>query len=340
MTRLTRNGVSLLIAQVLLVTCASVAGHDLQIGAERGTASASLPATAYLCPMHPDVRSEEPGRCPRCSMALVAVGASLKTRYHLDVETTPRVLRSGVDGTVRFTVRESRTNTVVQKFEQVHERLFHLFVISQDLEHFAHLHPTLAQDGSLDVDVRLPRPAPYHFFADFLPAGGAPQLLHRALVSADYDGTLAKAARALPLDLSDKVVNGIRIRLETPEQLAGREQIISCWLEDATTGAPITDLEPYLGAWGHLLIVSWDLQDVVHSHPVAAVSDEGGPRIGFQQRFPRTGRYRMWAQFQRDGEIAIAQFTINVAETSVGHVLDVNRAGPVRGAEIDSARFR
>src|SRR5688500_12676101 len=191
MTRLTRHAAWLLIAQALLASCASAAAHDIQAGAERGTASVSLPATAYLCPMHPDVRSDESGRCPRCGMALVAVGASVNTRYHLDVETTPRVLRSGVDGTIRFTVRESRTNAVVQRFEQVHERLFHLFVISQDLEHFAHLHPTLAQDGSLDVDVRLPRPGPYHFFADFMPVGGAPQLLHRAFVSADYDGTLA-----------------------------------------------------------------------------------------------------------------------------------------------------
>ena len=328
----------LLMAHAVLVGCASVGEPDAS--ALPGTQALSAPATAYLCPMHPDVRRSEPGRCPRCSMALVAVGAPLNTRYHLDVETSPRVLQSGVDGTVRFTVRESRTNTVVRRFEQVHERLFHLFLLSQDLEHFEHLHPTLAPDGSLDLTLRLPRPGPYHFFADFLPAGGVPQLLHSALVSADYDGTLANAERPLTPDLTDKIVNGVRIRLETPEQLAGREQIISCWLEDAKTGEPVKDLEPYLGAWGHLLIVSSDLQDVVHSHPVAAVSDEGGPRIGFQQRFPRTGRYRMWAQFQRGGEIAVAQFTINVAETSVGDVLDVDGAGGVGRTELDQARSR
>jgi len=273
-------------------------------------------------------------------MALVAVGAAANTRYHLDVATSPAVLRSGVKATVRFTVREARTNTVVHKFEEVHERIFHLFVLSQDLEHFEHLHPTLEPDGSLVVDVRLPRPGLYHFFADFLPEGGAPQLLHSAFVSADYDGTLARAGRQLATDVSDKVVNGMRVRLETPEQLAGREQIISTWLEDAKTGEPIKDLEPYLGAWGHMLIVSWDLQDVVHSHPVAAVSDAGGPRIGFQQRFPRKGRYRVWAQFQRGGEIAIAQFTLDVADRSVGEVLDVDRAGRVARTHVDDGPLR
>jgi hypothetical protein len=327
----------------LLIACAFVL--DASVVAQdttgpRGTESIAVPAGAYMCPMHPDVRANEPGRCSRCGMALVAAGAPLNTRYHLDVETSPRVLRSGVDGTVRFTVRESRTNAVVRRFEQVHERLFHLFLLSQDLEHFEHLHPTLTADGSLEIGLRLPRPGPYHLLADFLPTGGVPQLLHTVLVSSDYDGTFAKAERRLTPDVSDQIVNGVRIRLETPEQLAGREQIISTWLEDAKTGEPIKDLEPYLGAWGHLLIVSSDLEDVVHSHPVAAVSDEGGPRIGFQQRFPRTGRYRLWAQFQRGGESVIARFTINVAETSVGHVLDIEGAGGIGRAKVDQARFR
>ena len=273
--------------------------------------------TGYHCPMHANVRSAVPGTCPRCGMTLVAGPTQpLSTEYHFEIETSPRVLRSGVPGTVRFVVREAGSGTIVRRFETVHERMFHLFLVSQDLEYFAHLHPELRSDGSLDMTLELPRPGPYHFYADFLPVGAMPQLLHAAIVTADYEGTLAAAERPLATDLTDKVVEGIRVRLESPKQVAGREQVISVFLEDTASGHPVTDLERYLGAWGHVVILSWDLADVVHSHPLTEVSDEGGPRIVFSQRFPRAGRYRVWTQFQRRGEMVIASFTLDVAEAT------------------------
>jgi len=287
----------------------------ISIGCASAPRHAASPA-AYLCPMHPDVRSATPGWCPRCGMRLVGVTEPVSTRYHLDVDTTPPVVRSGVATDVRFVVREARGETVVRRFEEVHERVFHLFLVSQDLEYFAHLHPLLQPDGSLELQIRLPRPGPYHFFADFLPAGGAPQMLHATLVTADYTGTLAAAARRLEPDLSDKVIEGTRVRIDTPQQIAGREQLITCTVEDAATGAPATDLEPYLGASGHMLIASADLAEVVHSHPVAAVSDDRGPRVVFQQRFPRPGMYRIWAQFQRGGKLVVASFTLEVADAT------------------------
>jgi hypothetical protein len=306
----------------------------------------SQAATVFRCPMHPDVRETAPGTCPRCGMALVAAASHpAAAEYHLEVESRPSAFRSGVPSHIRFRVREARTATVVQQYETVHERAFHLFLVSQDLEHFEHLHPELRPDGSLDLTLEFPRPGPYHFYADFLPAGGLPQLLHTAVVTADYDGTLASAERALATDMADKVVDGLRVRLESPAQVAGREQVISVFLEDAASGKPVTDLQPYLGAWGHMLILSWDLADVVHSHPIAEISDNGGPRIVFSQRFPRAGRYRLWAQFQRGGEIAVASFTLDVAEATADaqsrisvracDVFDVCGARPVVRAYVD-----
>jgi P-type Cu+ transporter len=48
-------------------------GHEHPAQAS-STASASPPAP-YVCPMHPEVRSHEPGRCPKCGMNLVLAGA-------------------------------------------------------------------------------------------------------------------------------------------------------------------------------------------------------------------------------------------------------------------------
>src|SRR5688572_11458658 len=51
------------------------AGHDhgqSHQAQNPATDPAQVPAaTAYTCPMHPDVVSDQPGRCPRCGMSLV-----------------------------------------------------------------------------------------------------------------------------------------------------------------------------------------------------------------------------------------------------------------------------
>src|SRR5262249_28857256 len=103
--------------------------------------------------------------------------------------------------------------------------------------------------------------------------------------------------------------------LTMPEAVAGREQLITFDLSDATTGAPVTDLEPFLGATGHLLLASADLEAVAHSHPVAGLSSgQSGPTVGFPQLFPRASMYRLWAQFQRHGKVLTASFTVPAAE--------------------------
>ena len=66
----------------------------------------------------------------------------------------------------------------------------------------------------------------------------------------------AATANALLPDAADKVVGGARVKLTMPEPFAGREQLITFDVLDETTGAPAGDLEPYLGATGHLLVAS------------------------------------------------------------------------------------
>jgi hypothetical protein len=88
-------------------------------------------------------------------------------------------------------------------------------------------------------------------------------------------------------------------------------------LTDAKTGRPVTDLQPYLGAFGHALILSEDMRDYVHSHPFENPDSDiskglGGPTVTFEGYMPKAGRYRAWSQFQRNGEVVTVPFTVNV----------------------------
>jgi Heavy metal binding domain len=286
------------------------------VGAQRAQVPPAAPAQAegavYMCPMHPDVRGAAGEKCPRCGMELVLASAADYQPYAMDFDVTPRAIHAGQPGTVRFLIRNPKDGSVVRRFEEVHERFFHLFIVSQDLDYFAHVHPTLRANGTLDLRVTLPRAGVYQMIGDFVPSGGAPQLQQRAVVTAGYAGPLNRVAD-LSDDLAEKVVDGTRVNIELSPLRAGREQLMTLELEDAATRKPVGDLEPYLGATGHLLAASADLSVVFHSHPVAGVSSTAGPAIVFQVLFPKAGRYRLWTQFQRHGRVSTVVFTVPVA---------------------------
>ena len=111
-------------------------------------------------------------------------------------------------------------------------------------------------------------------------------------------------------------------------------------------GKPVTDLQPYLGAMGHLVIISQDLKNFVHSHPHDDAEAPGGhthgekgngsdehkgkdekdekpgtpaktgPDIHFHAHFEAPGIYKGWGQFQHMGKILTVPVVMEVKEGS------------------------
>jgi hypothetical protein len=262
----------------------------------------------YWCPMHPDVRKPVEGKCPRCSMALVPIPPSRIGEYRLDVTMTSPRSRRGVSG-MTFVVRDPETGDSVSNFVDVHERPLHIFIVSRDLATFAHVHPQRREDNSFELRYELP-PGEYMLIADFLPAGATAQLVNRVIVTPGYSGLLFAPPPTLTPGSTEQVVGGLRIRLEAPSLKPRRETPVRFQISDAATGSPVTDLEPYLGASGHLLIVSQDATAAIHAHPEGAAT--GGPMVAFDPVFPAPGLYKLWVQVQRKGEVVTASFIVDV----------------------------
>jgi hypothetical protein len=268
--------------------------------------------------MHPDVRSTAGGTCSICSMTLVPAAAGDAPVYDLDVRTGEEPVVPGRPFTLELTVREPETGTIIERFAEVHERQFHLFVISEDLEFYSHVHPSQRQDGSWALDLTLPKRGRYRVFADFRPVGGAPQVIARPLMT---DGTAPDTMMPVKLTPDRELrqrAGGMTVALELPggRPVAGTEQKFSYRLTDAATGAPVRDLEPYLGAWGHSLLLSEDMTQFVHAHPVESLAAGGGPALTFKAVLPAPGTYRIWTQLKRRGELATAVFTVTTQPTS------------------------
>jgi len=256
----------------------------------------------YVCPMDPDVRSSKEGVCSRCGMKLVA-GLPDPVEYQLDLAVTPRKLAVAQEANLDFVVRDPWKNRAVTNFQVVHERLFHMFVVSQDLQFFVHDHPHLEERGNFVYNIAFPKPGMYRILGDFYPDGATPQLIAKTIIVAGPPPAPVKLQR----DYSAKNAENMQVSLtsDPPQPLAGQKTQLYFRLN------PADGLEKYLGAWSHMLVGSDDLIDLIHTHPLIA---DGGPQIQFSLVFPRARTYRIWVQFQRQGVVNTAHFDVPVSE--------------------------
>src|SRR5215467_10856806 len=256
----------------------------------------------YVCPMDPDVRSNSPGKCARCGMALVS-GLPDPVEYHMQLDVTPRPIKTGQLSNLVFEIHDPWKDRPVTNFQTVHEKLFHMFIVSQDLQVFLHNHPTLGSDGNFHYEFAFPKPGMYRVLGDFYPDGATPQLIAKTL----FVGGGNSATLVLPRDYGSKKAQNLQVefRTEPAQAIVGMKTQLHFHL------TPADGIEKLLGAWGHMLVASDDLEDLVHTHPFIA---DGGPDIQFDVTFPRVRGYRVWVQFQRQGVVNTAHFDVPVSE--------------------------
>jgi Cu+-exporting ATPase len=122
-------------------------------------------------------------------------------------------------------------------------------------------------------------------------------------------------------DVREQVVDGVRIRLEGDPHVDETSDLVFRF-SDASTGRPVDDLQPYLGAAGHVVVIRSDGSSFGHRHaetedekgrPVLAMpGTEFGPELGMHVRFEDPGAYRLFAQFRLgDGTVVTAPFTLH-----------------------------
>jgi heavy metal-binding protein len=256
----------------------------------------------YVCPMDPDVRSNKPGVCSRCGMKL-ATGIPDPVEYALDLSVTPRVPKPQQPSQLQFTVRDPWKDRPVTSFQVVHEKLFHMFVVSQDLQFFVHNHPTFQENGDFLYNLQFPKAGMYRVLGDFYPDGATPQLITKTILVPGAPPAPVTIGR----DYATKDTENMEVELVTdpPKPIAHVKTMMFFKVK------PADGLEQYLGAWGHMLAASDDLIDMIHTHPFLA---DGGPQIQFNVFFPRARTYRVWVQFQRKGVVNTARFDIPVEE--------------------------
>jgi plastocyanin len=261
----------------------------------------------YACPMHPEVTSTKEGeKCPKCGMNLehndqVSNGKT----YEMRLVPTPQQPSAGQPATLAFTPRAAGQPDAPVPLAVVHEKKIHLIIVSKDLSQFYHEHPEYTAAGDYKVQYTFPKGGEYVLFQDYTPAGAGHQLGRQPLT--------VKGAAYAPVKFKNDDMqwekDGYQATLAFDKALT-TGQLLGMKINIIKNGQPITNLDNYLGALGHVVVISEDTENYLHVHP----NDQAdkGPNIGFNTNFEKPGLYRVFLQFNHDGQIHTGDFTINV----------------------------
>ncbi|MFF5077604.1 hypothetical protein ACFY36_11170 [Actinoplanes sp. NPDC000266] len=192
----------------------------------------------------------------------------------------------------------------VTAYTTSHDKDLHLIVVRRDLSGFQHVHPALAADGTWSVPLAVAAPGQYRVFADFQPAGREGLTLGTDIPApGDYQ------PRPLPPARTTTTVDGYTVTLAGTLKPGASSPLT---LSVSRDGQPVTDLQPYLGAYGHLVALRAGDLAYLHVHPDGTPGDgrtAPGPGITFHADVPSTGTYRLYLDFQHAGKVRTAEFT-------------------------------
>jgi hypothetical protein len=193
----------------------------------------------------------------------------------------------------------------ITTYSVVHDKMLHLIVVRRDLTGFQHLHPTMAADGTWGIDLTLAEPGIYRMIADFTAVVGGTQIA--TTLGADLTVAGNYAPKALPAPVKTATVDGFTV---TYEGATSTRATMPLLIRATGPDGRVATLEPYLGAYGHLVVMRQGDLAYVHVHPEAQVVDG---QVKFWVAMPSAGSYRMFFDFQVAGQVRTAEWTAVVS---------------------------
>lgn len=272
--------------------------------------------------------------------------ADIPTRF--EWRSRPEVPKAGLPALWSLKVLDLRTDPVepkgIRAYESPHAVAMHLFVVSRDLSHYAHLYPEPRDYGNFLTRVIAPVPGSYQLFADYTPIDGFAKMnSQRFIVAGDsvarpqpLTPTKAKAGWLETVATARKEENfeappgenrpTYLVRMQAAPWRAKRTQTVRTHVLDSNR-APLEKLQLHLNGAGYGVAISQDGNTFVRLEPVSGADAKTEEYTGanaiqeanklgyvdFTGTFPTPGLYKIWLEFRHNDQLIVAPFVVRVA---------------------------
>ncbi|MFS0862327.1 hypothetical protein [Fredinandcohnia sp. 179-A 10B2 NHS] len=196
-------------------------------------------------------------------------------------------------------ILKDKVGNPVDDLEVNHEKLFHLVIVDEQLQKYYHVHPERTAIGEFTVENTLPD-GYYKAFIDIKPKSHSYAVEPIPFVVGTPKSETQGHA-LVPDTTFTKTVEGEEVTLSVSSVKAGENVKLSFGLDK-------TNLDPYLGAMGHVVILDEFGKKFLHVHPSNDVDTI------FETKFEQPGIYKIWAEFQQNGKVRAFPFVIEVIE--------------------------
>lgn len=255
---------------------------------------------------------------PQSAVGVYTAGVG-RPHVNMAVRTEPAMPSAGQALTLTLDLNDGSTGRPVEDIIPHHDALVHLVVISADGGDFKHIHPPRVETGRYAIAITPDRPGRYTAYAELQRLDSGTQVIARDF---EVGGTAVKAPPPTTEGLGSREVAGMRVdvRSSTTSLKAGKQATFT--FSFSQDGAPVTDLQPWLGMGGHMMARSADGATFAHVHAQGPMAPSGllesgviyGPDIQFVYTFPAAGRYQVWGQVRRDNQIVTVPLMVQVSE--------------------------
>lgn len=257
--------------------------------------------------------------------------AQSQRSYEVEMTSQPTSIEPKKPVTLRFKIKNDK-GEILKDFAIAHEKIMHFITVRKDLAYFLHEHPTYNKEtGEFTVDVIFPADGSYRLFPDFTPGVENPEKLP-VTVSHDVevgDSSKYYAQNVVPYTENKKKYDLYQITFGVPKDVKAQQEF-TYTISVAKNGQPVTNLENYLGALGHSVILKEGSLDFIHTHALSSdVQDNAaqghsmnamqketttasGPDIKFATTFPTPGVYKIFTQFQHEGKVQTVDYIVKV----------------------------
>jgi hypothetical protein len=230
--------------------------------------------------------------------------------YHLGEVSAPGVV--GDTGELSFVIHGPDGEPLTE-YAVSHDKELHLVVVRSDGALFVHDHPTRDADGIWSLPWTWEQAGSYRVYADFVPAAPSSEdgreevtLTRTVEVAGDLEPAPPSGV------VTEASVDGYDVRLDGDLVAGSTSELTVTVTRD---GEPVTQLQPYLGAFGHLVALREGDLAYLHVHPEGEEPGPGetaGPEIVFGAHAPTSGRYLLYLDFQVDDQVRTAAFVLEV----------------------------